>query len=41
MPDSRFRTFDLSLVHLGGRHVSKSRRLFKEFATQMDVNAVS
>jgi len=35
MPDWRFRTLDLSLVHLGGRHVSKPCRLFKEFATQM------
>jgi DNA-binding transcriptional LysR family regulator len=35
MPDWRFRTFDLSLVHLGNRHISKPCRLFKEFATQM------
>jgi DNA-binding transcriptional LysR family regulator len=35
MPDWRFRTFDLSLVHLGNRHISKPCRLFKELATQM------
>jgi DNA-binding transcriptional LysR family regulator len=35
MPDWRFRTFDLSLVQLGNRHISKPCRLFKEFATQM------
>ncbi len=35
MPDWHFQTFDLSLVHLGNRHISKSCRLFKEFATQM------
>jgi hypothetical protein len=35
IPDWRFRSFDLSLVHLGNRHISKPCRLFKEFATQM------
>jgi DNA-binding transcriptional LysR family regulator len=35
MPDWHFHTFDLSLVHLGNRHISKPCRLFKEFATQM------
>ena len=35
MSDWRFFTFDLSLVHLGNRHMSKPCRLFKEFATQM------
>jgi len=35
MPDWRFRTFDLSLVHLGNRHIPKPCRLFKEFATQL------
>jgi DNA-binding transcriptional LysR family regulator len=35
MPDWHFRTFNLSLVHLGNRHISKPCRLFKEFATQM------
>jgi DNA-binding transcriptional LysR family regulator len=35
MPDWRFRTYDLSLVHVGNRHLSKPCRLFKEFAVQM------
>jgi DNA-binding transcriptional LysR family regulator len=35
MPDWRMRTFDLSLVHLGNRHISRPVRVFKEFATQM------
>ena len=35
MPDWHFRTFDLSVVHLGNRHISKPCRLFKEFAIQM------
>jgi DNA-binding transcriptional LysR family regulator len=35
MPDWHFRTFHLSVVHLGNRHISKPCRLFKEFATQM------
>jgi DNA-binding transcriptional LysR family regulator len=35
MPDWHFRTLDLSLVHLGNRHISKPCRLFKEFASQM------
>jgi DNA-binding transcriptional LysR family regulator len=35
LPDWRLPTFDLSLVHLGNRHISKPCRLFKEFATQM------
>ena len=35
MPDWHFRTLDLSLVHLGNRHMSRPCRLFKEFATQM------
>jgi DNA-binding transcriptional LysR family regulator len=35
MTDWRFCTFDLSLVHLGNRHIAKPCRLFKEFATQM------
>jgi DNA-binding transcriptional LysR family regulator len=35
MPDWRLPTFDLSLVHLGKRHISKPCRLFKEFAMQM------
>ena len=35
MLDWRFRTFDLSIVHVGNRHISKPCRLFKEFAAQM------
>ncbi|MBV8505817.1 MAG: LysR family transcriptional regulator [Alphaproteobacteria bacterium] len=35
IPDWRFPPFDLSIVHLGNRHLSKPCRLFKEFATQM------
>lgn len=35
MPDWRFESFDLSLVHRGNRHMSKSVRVFKEFAAQM------
>jgi hypothetical protein len=35
MPDWRFPSFDLSLVHLGNRHISKPCLLFKEFATEM------
>jgi DNA-binding transcriptional LysR family regulator len=31
----RFRTFDLSIVHPGNRHVSRRLRIFKEFAAQM------
>jgi DNA-binding transcriptional LysR family regulator len=34
MPDWRFRAMDLSLVHLGNRHMSKPCRLFKDFAAQ-------
>jgi DNA-binding transcriptional LysR family regulator len=35
MPDWRFPTLDLSLVHLGNRHISQPCRLFKEIATRM------
>ena len=35
MPDWHFPNFDLSLVHLGNRHMSKPVRVFKEFAAQM------
>jgi DNA-binding transcriptional LysR family regulator len=35
MPDWRFRTFDLSIVHVGSRHMSKPCRLFKELATEI------
>ena len=34
-PDWRFSTFDLSLVHLAARHISKPCRLFKKLAVQM------
>jgi DNA-binding transcriptional LysR family regulator len=35
MPNWRFRTLDLSLIHLGNRHMPKAMRVFKEFAVQM------
>jgi DNA-binding transcriptional LysR family regulator len=35
MPEWRFPTFDLSLVHLSNRLVSRPVRVFKEFAVQM------
>jgi DNA-binding transcriptional LysR family regulator len=35
MPKWRFRTFDLSVVHLGNRHVPRPVRVFKEFAARM------
>jgi DNA-binding transcriptional LysR family regulator len=35
MPEWRFRTFDLSIVHLSNRHISRPVRLFKEFAAQV------
>jgi len=35
MPKWRFRCFDLSMVHLGNRHLSRPLRVFKEFAAQM------
>jgi len=35
MPDWRFRTFDLSLVHVSNRHLSKPCRVFNEFAVKM------
>jgi DNA-binding transcriptional LysR family regulator len=35
MPNWRFRTFDLSLVFLGNRHMPRPLRLFKDFAAQM------
>jgi len=35
MPEWRFRTFDLSVVHLSNRHISQPVRLFKEFAVQV------
>jgi DNA-binding transcriptional LysR family regulator len=35
MPEWRFPNFDLSLYHLGNRHMSQPVRVFKEFASQM------
>jgi DNA-binding transcriptional LysR family regulator len=35
MPQWRFRTHDLSLVHLGNRNMPRPVRLFKDFATSM------
>jgi len=35
MPNWRFRTLDLSLVHLGNRNIPRAVRLFKEFVTRM------
>ncbi len=35
MPNWRFQTLDLSLVHLDNRYSSKPCRLFKELAAQL------
>jgi DNA-binding transcriptional LysR family regulator len=35
MPKWRFRAFDISVVHLGNRHIPRPVRVFKEFAAQM------
>ena len=35
LPKWRFRTFDLSLVHPGNRHIPRAVRVFKEFAVAM------
>jgi DNA-binding transcriptional LysR family regulator len=35
MPGWRFRTFDLSMVHPGNRHLPRPVRVFKAFAAQM------
>jgi len=35
MPNWRFRTFNLSVVHLGNRYLPRPVRVFKEFAVQM------
>jgi DNA-binding transcriptional LysR family regulator len=35
MPQWRFPSFDLSILHLGNRHVPRPVRVFKEFAAQM------
>ena len=35
MPKWRFRTFDLSVVHVGNRHIPRPVRAFKKFASSM------
>jgi len=35
IPDWRFRTYDLSLVQIGNRHITKPCRLFKDLAVHM------
>ncbi len=35
MPEWRFQSFDLSVVHLGNRHLPRPVRVFKEFAAEM------
>jgi DNA-binding transcriptional LysR family regulator len=35
MPDWRFRAYDLSLIQVGARHVTKPCRLFKDLAARM------
>jgi DNA-binding transcriptional LysR family regulator len=35
MPSWQFRSYDLVLVHLGNRHMTRALRVFKEFASQM------
>jgi len=35
LPEWHFRAFDLSVVHLGNRHISRPVRLFKELAVQL------
>ena len=35
MPDWQFRTFDLSLVHLGKRHIARPVRAFKDMAVRL------
>jgi DNA-binding transcriptional LysR family regulator len=35
MPEWHFRTFDLSMVHPGNRHISRPVRVFKVFAAQV------
>jgi DNA-binding transcriptional LysR family regulator len=35
MPEWRFPTFDLCLIHLGNRHMPRAVRVFKEFAAGM------
>jgi DNA-binding transcriptional LysR family regulator len=38
MPNWRFRTVDVSIVHLSNRHIPRMVRLFKDFAVQMAPN---
>jgi DNA-binding transcriptional LysR family regulator len=38
MPEWRFPSLDLSLVHLSNRHLSRPVRMFKEFAAEMSPN---
>ena len=40
MPEWRFRTFDLSLVHLGKRHIARPVRAFKDIAVPPDAGFV-
>jgi DNA-binding transcriptional LysR family regulator len=35
LPEWRFRSFDLLMVHLSNRHILRTVRVFKEFAAQM------
>ena len=35
MPDWRFRTQDLSVVHLSNRNMPRAARVFKDFAARM------
>jgi hypothetical protein len=35
MPNWRFRTVNLSVVHVGNRYIPRAVCLFKEFAVQM------
>ena len=35
MPDWRFPVFDLSVVHLGSRHVPRAVRVFKDLAARL------
>ena len=35
IPNWHFQAVDLSIIHLGNRHMTRAVRLFKEFATQM------
>jgi DNA-binding transcriptional LysR family regulator len=35
MPNWRFQTFDLSVVHLGNRYVPRAVRVFKQYAARM------